>query len=462
MLVLLYVHDSLRFDFTGCYNPSEPNTPNLDAFAKDGVIFERSYAQTTWTKASGASMLTSIYPQGLGVEHQWTKVPPDSFMLLDALREHGFTSVGLSTNSFISKRFGFDAGFDEIPDLFERNQFKDRPRRPLAPSSRTNRRLGNPYVTSQDLNELFLPWLRKAPDSLLGVLWSMDTHLPYFDRNRLGEHDEGLLVITKDKISSTPRSILLDLYRGMIQFSDGYFGELILELKARGHYEESMIIVVGDHGESFGERGQFTHSGIPFEEQIRVPLIIKLPNREHAGTRYPGTVELADIMPTILEVAGVSFHDPRIRGRSLIPLLEGDTSSRNWAYSSMNTTASSLGTTSLVTKEWQYILQEAPQPRITLGQVGGVRSFLKWCVARFIHPILYPKRKLLALSRGGKLLHVPTLRPAYRNKMQVFEKRMFEIMDGNIKTRKSWSHSGEEAKLDARVVSRLADLGYLE
>jgi len=462
MLILMYVHDSLRWDFVGCYNPNEANTPHLDRLAREAVIFERAYAQTTWTKGSGASILTSIYPQGLGMDDQRSKAPAEAFHMLRALREAGYVSLALSTNSFISERFGFEAGFDEIPDLFELSQFKDRPRRPSPAGRHSRENGGRPYITSRDLNGLFLSKLEHNPGRIFFLLWSMDTHLPYFDRDRLSEYDEGLLVITKRRIPETPKGTLTKLYRGMAQYADRHFGELVDQLKQLGLYEDSLIMVLGDHGESFGEHGQFAHAGVPYAEQIHVPLVIKFPAGEFAGSRRSELVELVDLLPTVLEIAGVPLPGDRINGRSLIPILRGEQSGRPWAYSSINSTSERMGIAALITSDWHYLHFDISESKTDFSKVAGVRSFLRWCRDKLLRPLLLSDRKLMSARADGRPLRLLPVLPHRRMQALRFAGQLRERMRSNLEIRSSWKEPRQEAQLDDRVKSRLADLGYFE
>jgi arylsulfatase A-like enzyme len=112
----------------------------------------------------------------------------------------------------------------------------------------------------------------------------------------------------------------------MIRYNDYHLGRLILKLKEEGLYENSLIIVTADHGESFGEhkwilkKPTFGHSGVVYEEVIKVPLIVKYPQNKFAGKRYSTPVQLVDIYPTILDIGGIKANEIEIEGQSLNPL----------------------------------------------------------------------------------------------------------------------------------------------
>src|SRR4030095_10370425 len=111
------------------------------------------------------------------------------------------------------------------------------------------------------------------------------------------------------------------LYDGQIRYVDDQLGSLFEELRRSGLYDRSLIVVTADHGDGFMEHGFISHSTMPYEELVRVPLLMKLPGRRYAGRSVADQVRLIDVMPTILEVA--RLDSPRVSGRSLLPLLEG-------------------------------------------------------------------------------------------------------------------------------------------
>jgi len=159
------------------------------------------------------------------------------------------------------------------------------------------------------------------------MAFSEDTHSPFFVRgtksffgNSINDFIQGREVNEKniEKVKS--------LYSDAIRYNDYHLGQLILKLKKEGLYGDSLIIITADHGESFGEhkwilgKPIFGHSGIVYEEAIKVPLIIKYPQNKFAGKKYSAPVQLVDIYPTILDVAGIKTNEVEIEGQSLSPL----------------------------------------------------------------------------------------------------------------------------------------------
>jgi arylsulfatase A-like enzyme len=291
----------------------------------------------------------------------------------------------------------------------------------------------------------------------------MDTHIPLFDRDRLDEYGKGLPVIGLQEMPNADREAMLELYRAMVRFSDRHLGSLMGELKRRQLYDQALIVVCADHGESFGEHRQFAHSGEPFDEQVHVPLVIKFPAGRHAGKRHPGLVELVDLLPTVLDLAGVSLNEVAINGHSLLPILEGTASDREYAYSANNVSPSAWGVSSLRGRDWRYMRVTPPRHRPAV-KVGGLRSLARWILDRTVLPaIRYRQReRYYDLSRDPTSARNLAGRRALAGTLALRRQALEALTRDNLERQATWSHPPEEALLDDRVKDRLAALGYLD
>lgn len=319
MVVIVYVFDSLRADFLGCYGCTGNMSPNLDALARDSVVYENAYTTATWTQPAAASIITSQYPRSLGVMHEMSVIPDYYNTLPKTLKEHGYSTYAISANIFFSPFFGFN-GFDEFfvlqmdrEVMGKRQKVKDIEKARLGIWKQQGiDRLVKPL--SEDINQKLFPILSNRVGNKFILAWSNDTHSPYF-----ADSPNDYFAALKSRNIAKLRS----LYGDMVRYNDIRFGELVGELRECRLYDDSLIVVAGDHGESFGEHSVFgrpliTHGSLPYEEVIRVPLIVKYPQGKYAGMRCGTLVQLLDIYPTILGVCGIR-RDVGLEGVSLNP-----------------------------------------------------------------------------------------------------------------------------------------------
>lgn len=318
MFGLLYVMDALRASELSCYECEIETTPELDAVAADSVRFEQAYATTTWTKPSAATLHTGHYPRTLGVMHEDDRIPRLDTGLASVLRKAGFATRAISANAFFSPYFGFD-GFDEFDLLLEDEELLDTRELAKEPEGNTQNRIemlgvDKPIVPrSADINErLYRALDGRGNEDTFVTAWSVDTHGPYFPREGktwFGTDPEAFVYerdVSRDNLD-TVRS----LYREMVRYNDSTIGNLVGELKRRELYDEALLVFVGDHGESLGERfnalgrPEIGHAGRPDEEKIRVPLIVKFPDNAFEGTTVADPVSLVDVYATILDALSV-------------------------------------------------------------------------------------------------------------------------------------------------------------
>ena len=330
MIVILYVIDSLRPDFLGCYGYARNISPNIDALARDGILYHNAYSTAVWTKPSAASIITSQYPRSLGVMHEMSIMPDYEHMLPKTLKEHGYNTYAISANTFFSPFFGF-SGFDEFFVLSMDKELL-RKREKVKDPDQANPKIFQIWKKygidkfikplSEDINEKLLPIIINKGGNKLIIAWSNDTHRPYYafdNKSFFGDSPQYHIALRNTRNIEKMQS----LYCDMIRYNDSHIGELILRLKEEGMYENSLIVVTGDHGESFGEhsivgRPITQHGGIPYEEVIKIPLLIKYPQNKHSGMRCEALVQLIDIYPTILKVCGIQ-DNIEMEGISLYP-----------------------------------------------------------------------------------------------------------------------------------------------
>lgn len=310
--VLIFLVDTLRADHLGCYGYDRNTSPHFDALARDGVRIARMVAQSSWTRPSVASLLTSQYAEVHRAKDRADMLPRDTTTLESMMRDAGYETQGFMSNPTCLPTWGFGHGFTRFVDVdsFTVNPGKDRDvvDAALAALQFTGAR----------------PWFF--------YVHAIGPHSPYdppspYDARFAAASEAG----TDER---TERARLRDLYDGEIAFTDAQFGRLIGELKRRGLYGDTLVMVLSDHGEELWEHGKWGHGSSLYDEQILVPCIIKLPGETHAGTVCEGIAELIDVAPTTLDYAGLALP-PSFQGISLRRRIESGESDDRVAFASL-------------------------------------------------------------------------------------------------------------------------------
>ena len=319
--IILISLDTLRADHLGCYGYNRATSPNIDDFANDSVLFENVYAQSPWTLPSHISMLFSLNSANHQVYYDNQKIDSSLPSLASHLKNHGYLTYAFTGGGYVSSLYGFSKGFD----------WYDEP-------------VGGKYAPL-DINEaekLFnntSGWLKNNQNKQFFLfLHTYQTHGPYncpspwnemfLDNNSTWKKlNLKALLETKgnDKLF-TPEEIqnIIDLYDGEIRYTDEMLIKPLLSLlKETGIYNDSLIIITSDHGEEFFDHKGWLHGHNLYDEQIRVPLLIKFPHSEFKGKKIKTKCRLIDIMPTVLETVSVKYKKSNLDGKNLIDLILG-------------------------------------------------------------------------------------------------------------------------------------------
>ncbi len=295
-LTIVYLVDTLRADHTGVYGYARKTTPELDAFAKDAVVFDAAIAHASWTKPSVASILTSRLPGQHKAVQLRDPLDPSNVTIAQRLDERGWATGAAIANSVIyGAESEFDRGFDVFAGLH-------------GEGDQRSKLVGADVVVDSAL--AFLRSRQGLPTFL--YVHTMDPHVPYeppppFDRMFEPFPTEGHPARDPRTDFKEPldRERMIAQYDGDIAFGDREFGRFVRELKAAGLYEDALIVFLADHGEEFLDHGRWLHGRSLFDELIRVPLLLKLPGNRAAGTRVSEQVQGLDVVPTVLEAMGV-------------------------------------------------------------------------------------------------------------------------------------------------------------
>jgi arylsulfatase A-like enzyme len=298
--LVVYVSDALRADHLGCYGARSVRTPTIDEFARGGVRFDQTFATGPWTCPSVASMLTGAYPHHHGYLHWDAQLDPGLPTLFTVAAAYGYT-----TGSFV-----FDEDY-----LF----------RGVAAA--------NVAGTTERLDGA-IEWLRTHRDRPF-CLWfhswatHMDFDILHSDRERWRAAKRKLIAGIQSDSASTLETIREEYRRAVERQSEELFASFLQALEELKLRDDTIVVFVSDHGESWGERysdktavkGAFQmHGATIYDESVDVPLIISAPGQLEPGT-VSSQVSLVDLMPTLAELIGAPIGG--LDGRSLVPLIEG-------------------------------------------------------------------------------------------------------------------------------------------
>jgi len=312
--VLIVLIDTLRLDHLGCYYYPLDTSPAIDRLAEDSIRFWRLMPQSSWTRPSVASLMTSTYPSAHGTHDMFDVMRPGLPSLAAALGRAGYESHGLVTNAQCLPLWGFGDGFSRYVDVETTNA--------VAVDTRDGRAV-----------DVALATLRQA----VGRPWFLYLHLmaPHAPYAPPAPYSTAFM---PDRFVGTRPQIRLQKemarYDGEIAYADAQMGRLLEALKTLGLYDDTLIILVSDHGEQFMEHGEQGHGKSLFEEELRVPFIMKMPHGANAGEERKQLVQMIDIGPTVLDIVG-ALPEGRFQGRCLRDLIEHDPIEDRVGYASL-------------------------------------------------------------------------------------------------------------------------------
>ena len=321
--MLLISLDTLRRDRLGAYIPGTDTTPNLDAFAAKGFRFNQAYSHHPWTLPAHASILSGLYPSVLDVGVD--RAMNDAVQTLpEIFGGIGYQTFGLVDNcKWLAPKFGFEQGFDEY--AVKVTNAAEKVEAVLAHLDSLTKAPFFGFVHFFDAHSDFdrLPYDSRADFQDQYAGWyegNFDGSLP--DQPDWG-HSSNLLQRLNDEgrvLEGDDRRYLASLYDAGVRTLDASLGELFHGLEQRGLFDNTIVVIVSDHGEEFFEHGHALHNG-HFDELIRVPLLLRVPSGSTGvSDAFVGHVDLA---PSLLELAGVAIPGD-MQGRSIAPVTRGE------------------------------------------------------------------------------------------------------------------------------------------
>jgi arylsulfatase A-like enzyme/Flp pilus assembly protein TadD len=337
--VILISIDTCRADFLSCYGYPRKTTPNIDAIAKKGILFENVIAPVPMTFPSHTSMFTGTIPPAHGVHDNMLYKAEDSLLTLaEILKANGFSTAAVLAAEVLDSSFGLDQGFDDYYD-------------PEVLSLEDVQRPGN------EINQIGMGWLGKHKDERFFLfLHYFDPHFPYTPPEPFKSS-----FIRNPQADESSSEYVRDLYAGEVAFADHCISQIVNALKKLDLYDSTLIIITSDHGEMLYEHGELTHSYWIYQSAIKVPMIIKLPGRKKPK-RIKKIAGIVDIVPTICSLLEIETPS-NIQGRDLTTYFAEQPPESRYLYCESLTATKYQGNSLLgvVSDNYKYIQTTRPE-----------------------------------------------------------------------------------------------------
>jgi len=338
--VLLLTLDTTRQDQLGCYGSNRGLTPNLDALARDGVLFEEAIAPVPLTLPSHCSILTGLYPFRHGVRaNGWFRLSDEQVSIAETLQDAGFATCAVIGAYVLDHQFQIDQGFDLFDDDLSQG-YQDS-------------RYGVVERRAEAVTQSAISWLEEHAGKRF-FLW-----VHYYDPHHSYAPPPEFNVYGDEPF---------DRYRGEIRYMDDSVGKVLDALDRLGLSDRTLIVAVGDHGEAFGEHQEMGHAMLVYNSTLHVPFLVRSPRIEglsiRSGARLGGRVSLVDVAPTILDILGLEFPGPT-DGRSLVAHMQGKGPRPDWpiyaesAHGKITRQWSQIS--GVYSGRWKYILAPTPE-----------------------------------------------------------------------------------------------------
>ena len=291
-MVLISI-DTLRSDRLPIYGYDKVATPAIDALRGDAILFERAYAHIGLTLPSHSSILSGLLPLDHGVRDNIGYRFPEEAPWLPALFKQKGYATGAFVSSYVLRSYtGLARGFDVYDDDI---QFE------------TGKQLGALQRPGPETLEKALAWLQQVYREPFFLFFHIyEPHAPY---------EPPAPYASRHSVAHDPSAA----YDGEVEAADAVVGQLLSELKRLDIYDKALIVLLSDHGEGLMDHGEMDHLVLIYREVLQVPLLLKLPGGQGAGTAVAAPAQLTDVAPTLSALLGME-SDPRVAGVPLLAL----------------------------------------------------------------------------------------------------------------------------------------------
>ena len=333
--IILITLDTTRVDYVSCYGVQQNTTPFIDSIARNGVLFENAFTPVPMTLPSHSTIMTGLYPMHHGVHGNGTYRLSSQVMTLAKLfKSHEYATAAVVASYILNSRFGLAEGFDAYHD--QMNLQSDLPSE-------------NAQITADEVTRRSIQAL-KGMNGRKFFMWIhyFDPHTPY---------NPPLAYINR---FSNP-------YAGEIAYMDDQISVLMGEFKNEPWFDDAVIIIAGDHGESLGEHEEEGHGYFLYNTTLKVPYIIKFPSSPGFTGKISQEVTTLDIFPTLCDYLDFDCQSYHLEGKSLLPLLKEKTKDafHDSIYAETRMPEIDFGWDPLLAvmkNGWKYI--QAPQPEL--------------------------------------------------------------------------------------------------
>lgn len=327
--------DTTRRDRMSLYGHGRPTTPEIDRFASHATVFDTAITAASWTLPSHTTIFSGEYPDRHGVFGSSSLLLEDTPWLPEILRRRGYSTLAYTGGGYLEPVFGHSRGYDRYGTIdvafplreFSEREGDDRSRAMTVVSERERRELLD-LLESPRRRPMFLfvhtyavhnySATPRALSELEVEASQIPSTMKRIDRKVASRQYQAQSPKEREQLKG--RADLV--YDATLRDADRLVGEILAALERTRRLERSIVVILSDHGEEIFDRDDIGHGQTVFDEQIRVPLIIKAPG--FAPKRIDNLVSLVDLTPTLLELLGLPPLERAADGRSLVPLLRGE------------------------------------------------------------------------------------------------------------------------------------------
>lgn len=329
--VVLFVIDTLRADRLGIYGNANQPSPNLDKFAREGVLFERAWAPSPYTATSHASLFTSTYPATHGIWNRqrleskdgdvYPALPPSAVTLAEVMRDSGWQTTAIAGGGYVNERRGLAQGFDyfnsQTLGVVNRidhaidwlNQMRE-VEKPFFMFLHTYE-VHYPYLPDEEhINRFDSEYVGPLRDAVAAARIFVDDYMAKNpNKSPIGPAQKKFFkpIFDGNDFSDRDKEFVFALYDAEISIVDEQFARFMVELERLGLADNTIIIITSDHGEELWDHGYFGHHRV-WDEVMHIPMLIKLPGH-HGGVRRQDSIDLVDLMPSLLAELGLDLPD---------------------------------------------------------------------------------------------------------------------------------------------------------